>query len=169
MDVSLSPRGPRRQKGLGRRSATQMEISRKNQWVEENEEIPGNLSHSAKARKGRDAGGARGRWKSTEHVNEVGSDKYYNTYFTILLVDFMIFQISSSTVFNLKDIKYPNHHKIVAYRRPKPPALRCVSPARPIPFDTHVEHRRRSFVAEMCHPLHSGRRTSDDLQSFLSE
>ena len=49
-----------------------MEISRKNQWVEE-EEIPGNVGQCAKVRKGRDA--ARGRWKSTEHVNEVGCEQ----------------------------------------------------------------------------------------------
>ena len=52
-----------------------MEISRKNQWVEEDDGgIPGNVAQSAKVRKGRDA--ARGRWKSTEHVNEVGRNKH---------------------------------------------------------------------------------------------
>ena len=101
MDVSLSPRGPRRQKGLGRRSATQTEISRKNQWVEEDEsEIPGSVAQSAKVRKGRDAGGARGRWKSTEHVNEVGSNKQTTDSFCALsgkinlLFDFISFQLT---------------------------------------------------------------------------
>lgn len=78
-DVSLSPRGTRRQKGLGRRSATQTEISRKNQWVEEDEnEFPGSVAQSAKVRRGRDAGGARGRWKSTEHVNEMPSSSNFD-------------------------------------------------------------------------------------------
>ena len=53
-----------------------MEISRKNQWVEDDDnEIPGNVSQPAKVRKGRESAGPRGRWKSTEHVNEVGMRK----------------------------------------------------------------------------------------------
>ena len=47
----------RQQKGLGKRSATQMEISRKSQWVEDEDEAAG--------------GNGRGKWKSTEHLNEV--------------------------------------------------------------------------------------------------
>ena len=145
-----------------------MEISRKNQWVEEDEGgAAGNVAPFAKVRKGRDA--AKGRWKSTEHVNEVGCNKQSYTLFLSLLARTkeICFSTLLSKVFDplrseRRKISETSQNGIMAM------GPRSVSPSQPISFNTHVEHRRAA-VCRRNVPFAPLRPTSDDLQSFLSE